>query len=88
MESVMRYTAIIEQTGTGYSGYLPDVPGCVATGRTAAETRRNLEQALRFHAEGLAEDGLELPPPRANAMSVSTIETGGSGGHGQPLAAV
>ncbi len=65
----MKYTAIIEKTSTGYSAYLPDVPGCVATGRTLSSVRRNIEEALRFHLEGLHIEGEPLP------VSSSKVET-------------
>ena len=47
--SARRYSVVIEQTGTGYSAYSPDVPGCAAVGDTEEETRRNFQDALREH---------------------------------------
>ncbi|HXP83081.1 MAG TPA: type II toxin-antitoxin system HicB family antitoxin [Bryobacteraceae bacterium] len=58
-----RYPVIIEQTGTGYSAYSPDVPGCVAVGDTQEETRRNFRDALAAHFEAMCEVG-ELIPNR------------------------
>lgn len=64
----MRYAVVIERTGQGYSGYVPDLPGCVAAGATAKDVRHELEQAIPFHLEGLRAAGLPLP------RSESTVE--------------
>jgi predicted RNase H-like HicB family nuclease len=60
-----KYLVIVEQTGTGYSAYSPDLPGCVATGRTRAEVEKEMQAAIVFHVEGLREDGFEVPKPSA-----------------------
>lgn len=65
-----RYVAIVEKAGENYSAYLPDVPGCVATGRTVEETVRSLRQALAFHLQGLAEDGLSAPLPLTHTLRI------------------
>ncbi len=57
----MKYLIIIEPTLTGYSAYSPDVPGCIATGQTEAETRQNIIDAIEFHLEGIARHGLSIP---------------------------
>lgn len=57
----MKYVIIIEPTKTGFSAYSPDVPGCIATGRTADETREAIKDAIAFHIEGLKEMGLKIP---------------------------
>jgi predicted RNase H-like HicB family nuclease len=49
-----------------------DLPGCIATGETIAEVERELREAIRFHIEGLEEDGLPIPPPTAVAEYVET----------------
>ena len=59
----MRYAIVIEKTAKNYSAYAPDVPGCVATGRTVAQTLQAMREALEFHFEGLIEDGLPVPDP-------------------------
>lgn len=59
----MKYAIVIEKAGENYSGYVPDLPGCVSTGATVVETEHNLLEAIRFHIEGLREDGLEVPVP-------------------------
>jgi predicted RNase H-like HicB family nuclease len=65
---MIRYAVVIEKARQNYSAYLPDVPGCVATGATLDEVRRNLRAALQLHLEGMAEDG-EGPPE-----STTTVE--------------
>jgi predicted RNase H-like HicB family nuclease len=57
----MRYAVVIEKTEENYSAYAPDLPGCVATGATPEETEDNMREAIRFHIEGLREDGLAVP---------------------------
>ena len=59
----MRYAVIIErETGT-YSAYVPDLPGCVTVGETIEETLHEMQEAIRFHIEGLNEDGPPIPEP-------------------------
>ena len=57
----MRYAIVIEKTKENYSAYAPDLPGCVATGATPEETEEAMREAVRFHIEGLLEDGLPAP---------------------------
>jgi predicted RNase H-like HicB family nuclease len=59
----MRYAIVIEKAARNYSAYVPDVPGCVATGKTVADTLRAIREALEFHLEGMSEDGLPIPDP-------------------------
>jgi predicted RNase H-like HicB family nuclease len=59
----MRYAIVIEQGETNFSAYVPDLPGCVATGDTIADTERAMREAIEFHLEGLREDGAPIPPP-------------------------
>lgn len=59
----MRYAIIIEPGERNYSAYIPDVPGCVATGRTEAEVKQRIHEALDLHLAGLREDGIECPAP-------------------------
>ena len=61
-----RYPIIIEPTGTGYSAYSPDVPGCVAVGDTEEETRRNFQVALVEHFEAMREVGEPIPEPHTS----------------------
>jgi len=58
----MRYAIVIEKAGNNFSGYSPDLPGCVATGASIEETETELLAAIQFHLDGLREDGLAPPP--------------------------
>ena len=60
-----KYLIIVEKTGTGYSAYSPDVPGCGSTGKTKEEVERNIQEAIEFHLEGLREEGYEAPEPNS-----------------------
>ena len=59
----MRYAIVVEKAENNYSAYVPDLPGCVATGSTVEETEREMREAIEFHIEGLVEDGLPIPQP-------------------------
>jgi predicted RNase H-like HicB family nuclease len=65
-----RYLIVIENAGSNFSAYSPDLPGCVTTGKTREETRDNMEEAIEFHLEGLREDGLPVPAPSSVAEYV------------------
>jgi predicted RNase H-like HicB family nuclease len=67
----LRYLVVIEKANGNYSAYVPDVPGCVATGRTPEETYRRIAEALAMHLKGLEEDGLPIPVPQAQAEYVT-----------------
>ncbi len=58
----MRYAIVIETADSNYSAYVPDLPGCVATGSTIEETERAICEAIGFHLEGLRADDLPIPP--------------------------
>jgi predicted RNase H-like HicB family nuclease len=62
----MRYAIVIENAGGNYSGYVPDLPGCVATGATIPETEQALREAIELHLEGMREDGDPIPPPSSH----------------------
>jgi predicted RNase H-like HicB family nuclease len=57
----MRYAVVIEKANGNYSAYVPNLPGCVATGETVEAVEREIRDAIRFHIEGLKADGLEVP---------------------------
>ena len=59
----MRYAVVIEKAGGNYSAYVPDLPGCVATGETVALVEEEIREAIRFHIDGLKADGLKVPEP-------------------------
>jgi predicted RNase H-like HicB family nuclease len=64
--SVKRYALVIEPTGTGFSAFSPDVPGCAAVGDTEDETRRNFQEALAAHFEAMREVGEPIPEPHTS----------------------
>ncbi len=68
----MRYAVVIEQADGNYSGYVPDLPGCVATGATIAEVEAEIRAAIRFHIDGLKADGAAIPEPTSIAEYVET----------------
>ena len=57
----MRYAIVIEKANSNYSAYVPDLPGCIASGSTISEVEEEIRQAIRFHVDGLKEDGLPIP---------------------------
>jgi predicted RNase H-like HicB family nuclease len=61
----MRYAVVIEKAAGNYSAYVPDLPGCVATGPTANETEAAIREAIEFHLDGMREDGTPIPPPQS-----------------------
>ncbi len=68
----MRYAIVIEKAKGNYSAYVPDLPGCVATGQTGDEAEKNLHEAILFHIEGLLEDGLPVPEPSTRCEYIET----------------
>lgn len=59
----MRYAVVIEKAVGNFSAYVPDLPGCVATGATVEDVEREIREAISFHLEGLRQDGLAIPAP-------------------------
>ena len=59
----MKYAVVIEKADGNYSAYVPDLPGCVATGATISEVEREIREAIAFHIEGMREDGVAVPEP-------------------------
>jgi predicted RNase H-like HicB family nuclease len=59
----MRYAVVIEKAEQNYAAYVPDLPGCVATGKTVEETETQIQEAIEFHIRGMREDGLSIPEP-------------------------
>jgi len=66
----MRYAVVIESAGSNYSAYVPDLPGCVATGATLADAEAAIRDAIAFHLDGLREDGLPVPTPSSKVEYV------------------
>jgi predicted RNase H-like HicB family nuclease len=69
-----RYLVVIENAGSNYSAYSPDLPGCVTTGASPEEVKHNMAEAIELHLEGLTADGLPIPEPstRAEYVEVGT----------------
>ena len=59
----MRYAIVIERAENNFAACVPDLPGCVATGKTVKETEQQIREAIEFHIRGLREDGLPVPAP-------------------------
>jgi predicted RNase H-like HicB family nuclease len=59
----MKYAVVIETAGTNFSAYVPDLPGCTATGQTIEETENEIRAAIQFHLEGMKEDNQPIPEP-------------------------
>ena len=66
----MRYAIVIEKAKSNYSAYVPDLPGCVATGKTGKEAEREILEAIALHLEGMREDGQPIPPPTSSVEYV------------------
>ena len=67
----MQYTIVIERAPENYAAYVPDLPGCVATGATRDETVQHMRQAIQLHIESLREHGEPVPAPRCTAVVVN-----------------
>ncbi|MDA0264680.1 MAG: type II toxin-antitoxin system HicB family antitoxin [Chloroflexi bacterium] len=61
----MRYAVVYERTKENFSAYVPDLPGCIATGETPDEVKRNIREAIVFHIEGIRLENLSIPEPSA-----------------------
>ena len=66
-----RYPIVIEKAKSNYSAYSPDLPGCIATGKTRTEILQNMREAIEMHVHGLLEDKLPVPKPVASADYVA-----------------
>jgi predicted RNase H-like HicB family nuclease len=66
----MKYLIVIEPTGTGFSAYSPDLPGCASTGITRDECEKNMHEAIEFHLDGLRLEGEPIPQPSSSAAFV------------------
>ena len=68
-----KYLIIVEKTPTGFSIYLPDLPGCIATGHTREEVELNMKEAIKFHIEGLKEEGYPIPKPSTESLYLEVM---------------
>ena len=66
----MHYVVVIEETETGYSAYVPDLPGCISVGSSHDEIEKNIQEAILFHIEGMKEDGIKIPEPKSQALTM------------------
>ena len=66
----MQYLVVIEKGASGFGAYVPDLPGCVAVGKTRAEVSGLIHEAIEFHLEGMKEDGLPIPEPHSTGELV------------------
>ena len=66
----MRYAIVIEKSESNFSAYVPDLPGCIATGVTIAEVEFEIREAIAFHLEGMREDGITPPMPQSQVEYV------------------
>jgi predicted RNase H-like HicB family nuclease len=60
-----KYLVVFEKANNNYSAFSPDLPGCIATGKTRSEVEKNIKEAIAFHVEGLREDNLPIPEPKS-----------------------
>jgi predicted RNase H-like HicB family nuclease len=70
----MRYAVVIERAGNNFSAYVPDLPGCVATGTTIADAEQAIREAIDFHLDGMREDGVEPPLPSSTVEYVDVAD--------------
>ena len=69
----MRYAIVIEKAENNYAAYVPDLPGCVATGMTVEETEQQMREAIEFHIRGLRDDGLSVPEATSRVDYVEVV---------------
>lgn len=69
----MRYAIVIEQAADNFAAYVPDLPGCVATGETEQETEQLLREAIVLHVAGMREDGLAIPKPSSMVRYLEVV---------------
>jgi predicted RNase H-like HicB family nuclease len=83
----MRYAIVVEKARSTYAAYVPDLPGCIATGATVAETESLIREAIKFHLEDLKEDGLPIPPPSSQVeyVDIPAWDRGNSSSSAYPL---
>lgn len=71
-----KYAVVIEQGANNLSAYVPDLPGCIATGRTVEEIEQNIREAIELHLEGLRKDGEPIPEPHTSVAYVELSKAG------------
>ena len=68
-----RFLIVIEKSDSNFSAYSPDLPGCVATGKTRQQVTRNMHEAIEMHVRGMLEDKSPIPKPRSFAEYVAVL---------------
>lgn len=68
-----RFLIVIEKTQRNFSAYSPDLPGCVATGKTREQVTRNMYEAIELHIRGLREDKLSVPKSHSFAEYIAVL---------------
>jgi predicted RNase H-like HicB family nuclease len=68
-----RFLIVIEKANGNYSAYSPDMPGCIATGKTREQVSRNMHEAIEMHIRGLIEDNLPIPKSRTSAEYIAVL---------------
>lgn len=66
----MKYAVVYEKAPNNFSAYVPDLPGCIATGATRVEVKRNIREAIKFHMEGIKLENQAIPEPSAWSETV------------------
>lgn len=69
----MKYAVVIEKADSSFSAYVPDLPGCISTGRTLDEVEQNIRDAIAFHIAGLREDGESVPEPTTHVAELEIV---------------
>ncbi len=67
----MEYVVIVERGEKSFGAYVPDLPGCVAVGKTKREVLRLIREAIEFHLQGMRKDGLPVPEPSSSTELIS-----------------
>lgn len=67
------YIVIFEQAGSNYSAYVPDLPGCISTGKTIEDTEINIKEAIELYVDTLRDDGQPIPQPSIKAKLISVV---------------
>jgi len=69
----MKYAVVIEKADSNYSAYVPDLPGCIATGRTIEKVEIEIRNSIEFHLEGMKQDGQTIPLPSSAVEYVEVV---------------
>lgn len=70
----MRYLVVLEKSSTSFGAHVPDLPGCIAVGKSKAEVLKLIQEAIEFHIEGLKLEGQPIPLP-ASTSELVEVET-------------